>query len=162
MNKHLAYINDNYIQIKTKEVLLYYFNSINNSNITNKEEFIKEYKEKIKNRNLINTNIDILLNKDIKEKDIYYYKDIFEDLNYNIINILSTRPYLNNDTLIINKDIYILFHNEKYYYIYPFLLESFIKIKDIKKIKIISNNKLNNNNDCKYYYYANPNNYFIR
>ena len=162
MTNHLLYINDNYFQIKTKEIKLIESSSIQDGEIINREQFIKDYKNNIKDKKIISNGIKILLNKEIKEKDLLYYSSIFEELNYSKILIESTNKYLENDILIPNQNIYIIYHNNCYYYLYPFLLEAFIKNENIIKLKILSNIKLKNNNYCKYYYYANNENYFIK
>ena len=162
MNNHYAYINDNCFQIKIKDIYLFESKSINNGRIINKELFIKDYKKNINNKNILSTTIDILLNKEINEQDIYYYNNIFEELNYSKVNILSTSKYLDNNVMIINKDVYIIYNNKKYYYIYPFLFEDFLRIKKINILKIISDKYIKEVDKCKFYYYTNSNNYFIK
>ena len=162
MNKHYAYINDNYFQIKIKNTIIFESKAIKDGIIINKEQFINDYKKNINNKNLFSISIDILLNKVVTEQDIYYYNNIFEELNYSNINILSTSKYLDNNVMIPNNNIYIIYNNKKYYYIYPFLLDYFLLIKNIKTLKIISKKTINKSSNCKYYYYANIDNFFIK
>ena len=161
MNNHKCYINDNKIIIKIDKVYEFISNSINNGTIINKNLFINDYKENINNKSIFTNKIDILLNKDINEQDILYYNNIFEELNYSKVRLLSTKDYLDNNVLIPNNDIYIIYTNNTYYYIYPFLLNEFLLKRNITKLKIISSKKLKTNNNCKYYYYENSNHYFI-
>ena len=162
MSKFIAYINDNKIQIKSNNIVEFSSNGIDNGNIINKEVFIKDYKTNIRINNIFANEIDILLNKDINEIDKIYYNYVFEDLNYNKINIYNTKKYLDNNSLIINKDYYIILHNNNYYYIYPYLLYEFLNIKNINKVKVIGNKIIKDNNNCRFYYYNNFNNYFLR
>ena len=161
MNDVLCYINDNKFIYKNKKRIEFNSNSIKNGNIIDKKGFILDYIKNIKLSNIFSNKVKILLNKDITEKDIMYYSNIFEDLNYNKIQLLSTKKYLENDVMIYNKSIYIIYTNNEYYYIYPNLLNNFLDYNNIKKLKIISNIKINDNPNCKYYYYANSNEYFI-
>ena len=162
MNKFIAYINDDRFQIKNNKVIEFVSNGIINGRIVNKNDFINDYKKYVKNNNIFASVITILLDSDIYESDIIYYTSIFEDLNFNKIILESTKKYLENNTLIYNKDLYVVFHDCKYYYIYPKLLKEFLNIKKIKRIKVISNKNIIESDNCKFYYYANSNNYFIK
>ena len=161
MIKYKAYINNNYIQIKNKDITKIISESIISGKIINKELFIKDYKKYIKDKNILSTEINIYLNKVIDDQDIIYYKYIFEELGFTNINILSTSNILDDNTLIYN-DIYIIYHNNTYYYIYPFLLNDFLKTKNINKLKIISNHNIKENDFCKFYYYRNIDDYFLK
>lgn len=162
MNNHTIYINDDYFQIKTNNIKTIKTNSIDNSEIIDKEGFIRDYKKNIKNNGIIAKKVTILLNKIIVEKDILYYTNIFEELNYSKIELQSTNKYLEDNTIIPNKEMYIIYFENQYYYIYPFLLQCFIQLKNIYKLKVLSNIQLGDNPNCKYYYYSNIENFFIK
>ena len=163
MNKIKCYINSNYIDI-LKNNKLYHIedNLVDNGDIINSNNFINTIKKYKLFSNIFNYNIDIYLNHRILEKDIIYYKKIFEELNCSKINIYDTSSKLTSPTLITSNNYYIIYYNDNYYNIYPCLLESFLLNNNIDNLKIISNNKLDNNDRCKYYYYSNSDNYFFR
>ena len=162
MNTYKAYINDDYIQIKNKKTIKIKSDAISNGIIINRKQFIEDYKKVIKDKNFLSAAITILLNKIIDDQDIIYYTNIFEELNYSKIIIESTNNYLHNNILIPNKNIYILYINNRYYYIYPFLLNEFIKIRKIKILRIIGDNNIKISENCKCYYYSNSQNYFVQ
>ena len=162
MNKIICYLNSNYIDIKKNNKIYHIISdSIINGDIKNSKLFIKDIKNKKILSNIFTNNIEIYLNKNIEEKDLLYYKNIFEDLNCNKIDICSTSNKLKNDTLIECYPIYILYHNDNYIFLDNYILEYYLSINDINKLKIISLNKLKDNKNCKYYYYNNPTSYFI-
>ena len=161
MNKYKAYLNDDYIQIKNKGIIKIKSNAINNGVITNKNKFIDDYKKVIKDKNILSTTITILLNKEINDQDIIYYTNVFEELNYSKIKVISTKEYITNNVLIINDNLYIIYYDNKYHYIYPYLLKEFINKNNIKVLKIIGTNNIKIDDYCKCYYYANSDNYFM-
>ena len=163
MNKIKIYINDNYINLlKNNKVYHLILRSINSSNITNSSLFIKEIKKYNILPKLLTYSLELLLNKVIEEKDIIYYKAIFDELNCNKLNIYSTSKYLDNNTLIVNSDNYILYTNNKYNYIEKDLLTSYINYYDISKLKVISYNKIKPINKVKIYYYNDIDTYFFK
>ena len=158
MNNIICYINSNYIDIKKdNEIIHIVSNSINEGDIINKELFINDIKNKKIFSNIITNKVDIYINHIIKEKDIIYYKLIFEDLNSNNINIYDTSNKLISPTLIECNNIYILYYKNKYYKIIPELLNEYLKIFKVNELRIISNNKIPSNNKVKYYYYNSNN-----
>ena len=161
MIKHICYINNNYIDIKANKIYHFISSSIKNGLITNREEFITDFKNTIKSKNILATSIRVLLNKEITESDILYYNSIFEELNYIKTEVLSTSNYLENNTIIINGNDYILFHNNKFNYFNKNMLEPYLTNLNINKLKILSTEKLKENKNCKYYYYNNIDNFFI-
>ena len=110
MLKHICYLNDNYIDIKTTTLNHFISDSIANGEIINRDKFISDFKHNIKKQSILTKTIKVLLNKEIKESDILYYTSIFEELNYNKTILVSTNHYLENDTLIPNSNYYILYH----------------------------------------------------
>ena len=162
MNKIICYINSNYIDIKKDNNIKHIITkSISDGDIINKELFINDIKNKKIFSNILTNKVDIYLNHSIEEKEIYYYKNVFEELNCNEINILDTSKKLISPTLINSSSIYILYYKNNYYKIIPELLNQYLKLNKITNLKVISDNKLPLNNKVKYYYYNNSNNYFI-
>lgn len=160
MNNYKAYINDNYIQIKNKNVYVIKSDAIKNGIIINKKKFINDYKKIIKDKNILSVTITILLNKIINDQDIIYYTNIFEELSYSKVNVISTQKYIQNNVLIPNDDLYIFYINNNYYYIYPYLVNEFIILNNISILRIISEKEIKIDS-CKCYYYANSLNYFM-
>lgn len=152
------YINNDYFYLDNKKIKCPY---IKNGTITNKDDFILFYKKNVKNHHIIRKNLDVYLNQDILEKDIYYYKLIFEELDYFNISIKDTKEILEDNTLINNDTYYILLHNNIYYCINTFILETYLKKLKVKKLKIIGCELLHNNY-CKYYYYQEGDNYVMK
>lgn len=161
MLKHICYINDNYIDLKTNTTYHITSESIKNGNIVNREKFIADYKKLIKKPSVFSKSIKILLNKEILESDILYYSSIFEELNYSKIDLISTSNYLENDTLISNGDSYILYHNNLYININKSYLNNFINSFNLQKIKVLSHQLLPQNQLCVFYYYNNIDKYFF-
>ena len=163
MNKIICYINNNYIDIKKNNNINHIeLDSIKNDDIINYNKFIKDIKKYNIFSNIIAYQVDIYLNHKILEKDIYYYKLIFEDLNCYKVNIYDTSKLLISPTLIDNNEYYILFYKNNYIKLLPKYLSHFLEINKIKELKIISNNTLINNSKTKCYYYNNINNYFLK
>lgn len=163
MNKIICYINDNYIDIKkNKKICHYITSSIKNGDIINSKLFIKEFKNKNIFSNILTSEITLYFNHIILEKDLYYYKSIFDELNCTKINIYDTSKKLTSPTLIANNNNYIIYYNNDFYNIIPNFLESFLSINNIKVLKIISNKKILNLSNVKYYYYNNFQSYFLR
>ena len=162
MIKHLCYINDNYLDLKANKKYHYITTSIKDGLVNNRELFIKDFKNNIKIKNILATSIKILLNKEISESDILYYTSIFEELNYLKIELSSTKNILENNSLIINNNNYILYNNGNYYYFEKNMLDSYLNKLNINKLKIISNERLSANDNCKYYYYNNVEDFFIK
>ncbi len=162
MNKIICYINNNYIDIKKNNNYFHIIlDSINNDDIINSKNFIKNIKNYNLFSDIIINYISIYLNHEIKEKDIIYYKTIFDELNCSNIKIYSTKNKLTSPTLINNNEYYILYYKDKYIKLLPKYLPYFLKINNIKILKIISKTKLKNNSNTKYYYFNNPDNYFL-
>ena len=162
MNSIICYINNNYIDInKNNKIKHITLNCIRNEDIVDSKQFINEIKKYNIFSNIVSNKVEIYLNHKIKEKDLFYYKNIFEELNcYNII-INDTSKKLISPTLINNTEYYILFYNNEYLIIKPDNLPYFLNYYNIKKIKIISNNKEIPKTNTKYYFYNNPTTYFI-
>ena len=138
MNKIICYFNSNYVDIKKNNIIKRVIsNSIDEGDIINKEIFINDLKTMKIFSNLLTTNVDIYLNHTILEKDIIYYKSIFEDLNCNQINIYDTSKIIISPTLINSNNIYILFYKNKYYKITPELLNDYLKLYKINELKDI-------------------------
>ena len=162
MNKIICYLNSNYINIYIKNKKYHIIcESIYEGNITNKNLFISELKCKKIFSNFFTNSVDIYLNHIIEEQDIIYYKLIFEDLNCSNINIMDTSKKFISPTLINSNNIYILYYNNDYYRIIPKLLSEYLKVFNIKYLRIISNTKIKNNNRIKFYYYNNIDDIFI-
>lgn len=161
MLKHICYLNDNYIDIKTTTLNHFISDSIANGEIINRDKFISDFKHNIKKQSILTKTIKVLLNKEIKESDILYYTSIFEELNYNKTILVSTNHYLENDTLIPNSNYYILYHNKEYINITKEYLSEILNIFHISKLRIISNKLLSNNKLCKYFYYNNSEKFFF-
>src|SRR5574344_208527 len=155
MLNHICYINDNYIDIKTDKYYHFISDSIQGGDIINRDSFINDFKQNIKKQSILTKTIKILLNHPIKENDVLYYNSIFEELNYNKINLVPTSNYIENDTLIPNGANNILFHNKSYIIIDKVYLMEVLSILKVTKLKIISNKLLPTNRECKYYYYNN-------
>ena len=162
MNKIKCYINSNYIDIlKNNKLLHIETNSINDGEIINSALFLSDIRKHKIFSNIFTYNIDIYLNHKIQEKDIFYYKNIFDELNCTKVSIYDTSKKLTSPTLINSNNYYIIYYKNNYYNILPELLDYFLKVYNIKSLKVISNTKLKNNNICKYYYYNNYDNYFL-
>lgn len=163
MNKIICYINSNYIQIqKNNNITTINSNSIVNGEVIDSKIFKKEMKSTKLFNSLFCNEVEIMLNKEIKEKDKLYYELIFEDLNCNNITITSTKDKLDNKTLIFCSPIYILYFKSRFIKLEEELLEYYLKIHKINKLKIISSEKLKDNKNCKYFYYNNSDNYFFQ
>ena len=159
MNKIVCYINSNYIDInKNNDNYHIISSSVLDGDIINKELFIKDMKSKKLFSNIMSNKLILYLNHIITEKDKMYYKDIFEELNCNNINILDTSQKLISPTLINSYTYYTLYFNNNYYNIIPELLEYYLKLFKINSLRIISKDKLSEIKSIKYYYYKD---YFI-
>ena len=162
MNKIYCYLNDNYIQIKkNKEITKITTDSIKNGDIIDSINFIKDIKKEKLFNTILTNKITIYLNHEISEKDIMYYKNIFEDLNCTKINILSTTNKLDTPTLIKCGKNYIIYLNNNYTLLEENYLKNYLEINKIKEIKVISDINLKENKKCKYYYYNNSENFFL-
>jgi hypothetical protein len=162
MIKHIAYLNDNYMQVKiNNNVKEFTSKGILNGQIINKDIFINDFTKKIKILNFWSTVITLYLNKDITEEDNYYYKMIFEELNYIKLNLCSTKYKLSNNSLIINGDKYILYNNSKYIYIDQDYLKDYIDNLKIKSIRIIGSKIINLPHNIKSYYFDDFSHYFL-
>src|SRR5574344_583085 len=161
-NNHLAYLNDNYLQIKIKDKITKIITpSIACGQIINHQQFIIDFQNNLHIKNYLATNITITINEEITEAIQDYYKNIFEELNYIKINLISVKKKMENNTSIVNHNYYIILHDNVLYQIYDFLLDTYLLFFHINKLKIISTNKLKNNDNCKYFYYSNSDNYFF-
>ena len=162
MNRIKCYFNSNYVDIKQENDIIHIIsNSIEDGDIIDKKQFIKDIKLKKIFSNIFSNNIDIYLNHLIQEKDIIYYNSVFEELNCSKINIFDTSSKLKSPTLINATSNYILYFNNKYYVITPKILNTTLKLFKIKEIGVISKEKIPKNKDIKYYYYNYKNSYFI-
>jgi hypothetical protein len=162
MIKHIAYLNDNYMQIKiNNQVKEFKSSGIAYGQIISKDKFISDFAKKIKILNFWSTTMSLYLNKDITEEDNIYYKMIFDELNYVKLTLLSTKNKLNNNTIIVNKDRYILYSNSNYIYIDKPLLNNYLEELKIAKIKVIGPKLDNMAKNIKLYYFDNYNNYFL-
>ena len=74
---------------------------------------------------------------------------------------MDTSKKFISPTLINSNNIYILYYNNDYYRIIPKLLSEYLKVFNIKYLRIISNTKIKNNNRIKFYYYNNIDDIFI-
>ena len=162
MNKIILYFVDNYVYIyKNKEIIKVESESIDNGEIIDSKCFItKLKKEKILNT-FLNKKIIIILNTKITEKEILYYKNIFEDLLFVNIDIISSSYLIENNTLIEYLNTYVLYTNNTFYNIDKSLLNNYIEAYNIKSIKVLSNNQNIKNINCKVYYYKNINTFII-
>ena len=162
MNKIIAYINDNYIELK-KDNKYYKIitDSISSGNIINHKLFQEELSKTKLFNTLLTNNITLYLNQEITEKEEFYYKIIFEDLNCTKTILKTTKHKLENNTLIENKPYLIIYNENKYNYINENLLLPYLKLYKIKKLKILSSHKIKENNYCKYYYYNDIDYYFL-
>src|SRR5574344_461475 len=125
MNNDLAYINTNYFQIKTSNNIIKFISlGIKNGEIIDKQQFIKDFNNNIKSKIIFNKKIKLILNKKITEKDILYYSNIFDELNYSTVKLISIINYIDNGTLITNGDYYVIYFNNILYYLEKFLLKS--------------------------------------
>ena len=147
MNKISIYFNDNTYQIITNKIYSFLSNYVKDSDIQDKHSFLKEFKEYNKQEkfmsNIVPYNLDIYLNFPITEKDTFYYSDIFEELNFNKINLIS-----NYNTM------YLLYKNNTIK-IYKYLLKEFINKYNLKKIYAFGN-FLNNIDDNRIYIIDQP------
>ena len=162
MNKIIFYFNSNYVDIKRNNKLSHIIsNSIKEGDIVNKELFIKDIKDKKIFSSILSSNVDIYLNHIIEEKDILYYKNIFEELNCNQINIQDTSKKLTSPTIINSDNIFILYYKNNFYKIIPELLDAYLNLFDIKDLKVISNTRLLDISGVRIYYYNYNNEYFL-
>lgn len=162
MNNITCYFNSNYIYInKNGNVIQIKSKYINNGDVINKDKFVTNIKKLKVFSNILANKVTIYLNHLISEKDIVYYKLVFEDLNCNNIIINDTSKKLISPTLINCSNNYILYFNNNYYNIIPDLLSSYLSHFKISVLNIISNNRLQENKNVKYYYYNYLNEYFI-
>ena len=162
MNKIICYINNNYIDIKKNNKIHHIIlDSIKNDDIINSKSFINEIKKYNIFTSIINNNIDIYFNHKILEKDIYYYKSIFDELNCLNINIHDTSNKLISPTLINNNKYFIIYFKNNYIKLLNKYLPYFLEMNNIKELKIISTSKIDEYPTTKYYYYNNSNNYFL-
>ena len=162
MNNIICYFNSNYIDIKKGSTIKRIISkSIYNGDIIDKELFISDLKNKKIFSNLLSNTVTIYLNHIIEEKDVIYYKFVFEDLNCNKIIIKDTSKYISSPTIIETFDKYILFYKSKYYEIIPELLSKYLELFDIKELKIISKNNIPKCDRTKYFYYNYRNGFFL-
>ncbi|MBR1417120.1 MAG: hypothetical protein IJ572_04810 [Bacilli bacterium] len=163
MNKIKCYINSNYIDIlKNNKIIHIVTDSIKNGDIIHSNMFIEDMKKNKLFSNILTFDVIIYLNHLIEERDLLYYKNIFEDLNAHRIIVKDTSSILVSPTMINCYPIYIVYFNNKYYKIDYKLLDSFLSTFNINRLKVISETKLSKNANCKYYYYNNYNTFFLR
>ena len=166
MNKISIYFNDNTYQIITNKIYSFLSNYVKDSDIQDKHSFLKEFKEYNKQEkfmsNIVPYNLDIYLNFPITEKDTFYYSDIFEELNFNKINLIYIRNLLDNKAYLISNynTMYLLYKNNTIK-IYKYLLKEFINKYNLKKIYAFGN-FLNNIDDNRIYIYSNHKNYIAK
>ena len=112
--------------------------------------------------NIVPYNLDIYLNFPITEKDTFYYSDIFEELNFNKINLIYIRNLLDNKAYLISNynTMYLLYKNNTIK-IYKYLLKEFINKYNLKKIYAFGN-FLNNIDDNRIYIFSNHKNYIAK
>ena len=162
MNKIIFYFNSNYVDIKRNNKLSHILsNSIKEGDIVNKELFIKDIKDKKIFSSILSSNVDIYLNHIIEEKDILYYKNIFEELNCNQINIQDTSKKLTSPTIINSDNLFILYYKNNFYKVLPELLVAYLNLFNISDLKVISNTRQIEIKGVRIYYYNYSNEYFL-
>ena len=166
MNKISIYFNDNTYQVITNKISSFTSNYVLDSNIQDKNNFLKEFKENNKQNKFMSTivpyNLDIYLNFPITEKDNFYYLDIFEELNFNKIKLKYITELLDSKTYLISNynSLYIIYKNNTIK-IYKYLLREFINKKYFKKLYLFGNN-INNLDYSKIYIFSNYKNYIAK
>lgn len=166
MNKISIYFNDNTYQVITNKISSFTSNYVLDSNIQDKNNFLKEFKENNKQNKFMSTivpyNLDIYLNFPITEKDKFYYLDIFEELNFNKIKLKYITELLDSKTYLISNynSLYIIYKNNTIK-IYKYLLKEFINKKHFKKLYLFGND-INNLDYSKIYIFSNYKNYIAK
>lgn len=155
MIKYKLYLYQNTIQIKSTSIIIKQFKSIQDSQVINSNQFIKEFKTNFKKgiNFFLPKLLTIYLNSLLNEMIIQYYTSLFEEFNFFNIKIISITTLLNNKNTIIEDQNYYYYIDSDFIKIPYNLSLQFIPILNKQKLKYIGSNKLPISN---YYTYQNP------
>ncbi len=137
---NILYLDD-YINLysnKLKKIIVEkpYKNTLCNGRVIDTEKFIKKFikiKENYKlNNSLLNENILVIINSNIKEVDKRILKEILEELNYKKIEFINELEIIK-----LNKNIIFINYNASYFSIYK------VEYNGKIKLNLYENNDIN-------------------
>ncbi len=179
----LQFIQNGILLLNNNDIQEYKFKSVDNYKIINKDQFISETTQVLKdtkiNNSLLTDNINIIVDNTYSVIEKENITNIFTELSFNKITYLELTKLFNlkKQELLIDlstNNIKIYYMNEvidqkvyfnKYTQILSILLKNIIEIHSIKTIKLFGN-KCNNKNiislvekysNAEVYIYSHPN-----
>ncbi len=172
--KNIIYLNDNELTLIRDKEYRYELQGLSKGAINNVKVFLEEINAILKcqkvNRGIVGEDLKLYLNEPLTPINETFYKELFTDLGFNNIEVLSISIFLDEKTtiyLISNKNSCFLYHNSHYYEVPNFDFLTDIKFKN--PLKIFGNNpeieKLKNDLktklDTKVYLFYPPENYIL-
>lgn len=178
----IQFIQQGIIILNNNKLIEYQLNSVDNYKIINKELFIEEIQDILNilkiNKNILTSNINIIIDTTYSELEKEIIENIFKELSFNKIKYLNMIDLfkINKEELLIdislnNIKIYYLdeiielkIYFSKYIQTLSIILKSIIKKHNIQVIKLFGNhcnnkiiNQIEQITKKKVYIYSQPN-----
>ena len=178
----IQFIQQGIIILNNNQLIEYQLNSVDNYKVINRELFIEEIQDILNilkiNKNILTSNINIILDTTYSELEKEIIENIFKELSFNKIKYLNMIDLfkINKEELLIdislnNIKIYYLdeiielkIYFSKYIQTLSIILKSILKKNNIKVIKLFGNhcnnkiiNQIEQITKKKVYIYSQPN-----